>query len=102
MRIPPDFIEKFGENIPTKVTLRRPNMRTWQVDVKKIDEHWFLEKGWPQFVKENSVQDGDFLTFSYAGNSIFFFKVFARNGCRKRVDTIADDGQSIESSQSPG
>ncbi|KAL3623293.1 hypothetical protein CASFOL_032109 [Castilleja foliolosa] len=102
MRIPPDFIEKFGGEIPAAVTLRRPGMMTWQVDVKKIDEHLFLEKGWPQFVKDNSVEDGDFMTFSYAGNSMFFVKIFARNGCRKRLHTI--DGQSINNhqlSQSP-
>ncbi|KAI3445199.1 hypothetical protein Pfo_001864 [Paulownia fortunei] len=86
MRIPPEFIKKFGGDIPTIVTLRRPSGISWQVDMKRFNDHWFFQKGWPEFVQENSIEDGDFLTFCYAGNSIFCVKVYARNGCRKRVD----------------
>lgn len=65
--------------------------------MRKINDDWFLEKGWPEFVKENSVEEGDFLTFAYAGNATFYVKVFAVNGCRKRVDD--DDYYDIQESE---
>ncbi|EYU31617.1 hypothetical protein MIMGU_mgv1a021146mg, partial [Erythranthe guttata] len=83
MRIPPDFIEKFGRKKPAIVTLKTTSGISFRADMKKINECWFLEKGWPEFVKENSVEEGDFLTFSYAGKSVFNVKVFAKNGCIK-------------------
>ncbi|KAK6140480.1 hypothetical protein DH2020_025761 [Rehmannia glutinosa] len=98
MRIPPDFMGKFGGNIPTIVTLRRPSGMTWQVEMKRSinEQYWSFQKGWPEFVKENLVEDGDFMTFSYAGNSVFCVKLFAKNGCRKRV---LNDSQPIENLQ---
>ncbi|XP_012844349.1 PREDICTED: B3 domain-containing protein At1g16640-like [Erythranthe guttata] len=94
MRIPPDFIEKFGRKKPAIVTLKTTSGISFRADMKKINECWFLEKGWPEFVKENSVEEGDFLTFSYAGKSVFNVKVFAKNGCIKSVDNLEEDEPS--------
>ena len=60
---------------------------SWEVDVKKVNDCWFLEKGWPNFVQENSLQDGDFLTFCYVAKSIFHVHIFSPNGCPKRGQT---------------
>ncbi|EYU26913.1 hypothetical protein MIMGU_mgv1a022509mg, partial [Erythranthe guttata] len=85
-RIPPDFIEKFGGNIPETVTLKKTPGISFQADINRIDDDddWFIEKGWPEFVKENSVEESDFLIFTYAGNAVFNVKVFSKNGCIKR------------------
>ncbi|KAL1537012.1 putative B3 domain-containing protein [Salvia divinorum] len=45
MRIPPDFIHKFAGNIPTTCALERPQIASWQVDVCKVDDCWFFQKG---------------------------------------------------------
>ncbi|XP_042027002.1 B3 domain-containing protein At4g34400-like isoform X1 [Salvia splendens] len=84
MRIPPDFITKFAGNIPTTCTLERPHVASWKVDVCKVKDCWFFQKGWPNFVEDNSLEDADFLTFCYLGNSLFCVNVFSPNGCAKR------------------
>ncbi|PIN09835.1 hypothetical protein CDL12_17589 [Handroanthus impetiginosus] len=94
MKIPPDFIKKFGQNIPTSVTLRRQSGQSWQVDIKRINDNWFFRECWPEFVQENSLEDDDFLTFCYIGNSVFCVKIFTRNGCIKRDDCT--NGKPIE------
>ncbi|KAL8061800.1 hypothetical protein ABFX02_02G107700 [Erythranthe guttata] len=96
LRIPPDFIEKFGGNIPETVTLKKTPGISFQADINRIDDDddWFIEKGWPEFVKENSVEESDFLIFTYAGNAVFNVKVFSKNGCIKRVDNLPEDEPS--------
>ncbi|KAG8391063.1 hypothetical protein BUALT_Bualt01G0148900 [Buddleja alternifolia] len=95
MRIPPAFVKNFGREMPTIVTLSRPSAQSWQVNISKISEHWYFHEGWPEFVQENSVEEGDVLTFGYARNLIFIVKVFAINGCRK----IVDENTSNETSE---
>ncbi|KAL2538296.1 LEAF RUST 10 DISEASE-RESISTANCE LOCUS RECEPTOR-LIKE PROTEIN KINASE-like 2.1 [Forsythia ovata] len=87
MRIPPAFIENFGGKIPRKVMLGTPSNLSWQVRINKINDDLFFEGGWPEFMQENSLAHGEFLTFCYADNSKFYVKIFSTNGCRKRVAT---------------
>nr|XP_009780955.1 PREDICTED: uncharacterized protein LOC104229923 isoform X2 [Nicotiana sylvestris] len=44
--------------------------------------------GWPDFVRNNNLEFGEFLTFSYAENSLFYVKIYGINGSLKR-DVIA-------------
>ncbi|KAL7157899.1 hypothetical protein ABFS83_02G107200 [Erythranthe nasuta] len=100
LRIPPDFIEKFGGNIPETVTLKKTSGISFQADINRIDDDdWFIEKGWPEFVKENSVEESDFLIFTYARNAVFDIKIFSKNGCLKIVDNLPDDEPSESESE---
>lgn len=45
---------------------------------------YFLN-GWQQFLTENSVEEGDFLVFRYAGNCIFDFKLLGRTECERKT-----------------
>ncbi|XP_057763597.1 putative B3 domain-containing protein Os03g0621600 isoform X2 [Salvia miltiorrhiza] len=84
LRIPPDFIEKFGGNIPTTCTIeRQPRGVSWQVELNRVNDGWFFQKGWPNFVEDNLLREGDFLTFCYHGKSLFYVKIFSPNGCEK-------------------
>ncbi|CAI9784632.1 unnamed protein product [Fraxinus pennsylvanica] len=85
LRIPPAFIENFGGKLPRKVMLGTSSNLFWKVRINKINDDLFFEEGWLEFVQENSLAHGEFLTFSYAGDSKFYVKIFATNGCRKRV-----------------
>lgn len=77
-------MKNFDGYIPSIFTLKTPpGTMSWLVDPEKINADWYLQKGWPQFVQDNSLTHGDFLTFSYNGKSTFYVKVFATNGCRK-------------------
>lgn len=57
----------------------------WKVRINKINDDLYFEEGWPEFVQEDSLAHGEFLTLSYAGDSKFYVKIFTPNGCRKRV-----------------
>ncbi|KAL1536053.1 B3 domain-containing protein-like protein [Salvia divinorum] len=89
LRIPPDFVDKFGEDIPARcrITERRGGDMSWEVDMKKVNDCWFLEKGWPNFAQDNLLRDGDFLTFCYVAKSLFHVQIFSPNGCAKRENS---------------
>ncbi|XP_059638499.1 putative B3 domain-containing protein At5g66980 [Cornus florida] len=83
LRIPPAFLKHFDGVLPSKSIIRSLASRSWRVEVKEVDNNLYFEKGWHEFVKDNSLEFGDFLVFCYGGDSIFFVKVFGKNGCHK-------------------
>ncbi|KAL3825443.1 hypothetical protein ACJIZ3_021472 [Penstemon smallii] len=85
MKIPPAFIKNFDGIVPVFITLKRSSQLSWQLNINKIDKNWFFEKGWPEFVQENSITEWDFLTFCYDGNSSLYVNIFAINGIKKRT-----------------
>ena len=51
-----------------------------------MEERWnglFFRSGWQEFVKDNSLELGDFLIFKYVGKSTFNVKIYGRNACEK-------------------
>ncbi|XP_016511349.1 B3 domain-containing protein REM19 isoform X2 [Nicotiana tabacum] len=58
--------------------------RSWKVVVEKNDNDFFFMGGWPDFVRDNNLKFGEFLTFSYVGNSNFYVKIYGINGSLKR------------------
>ena len=51
-----------------------------------MEERWnglFFRSGWQEFVKDNSLELGDFLVFKYVGKSTFNVKIYGRNACEK-------------------
>ncbi|ESQ53685.1 hypothetical protein EUTSA_v10025812mg [Eutrema salsugineum] len=64
---------------------------------RKQDEVYF-EQGWVKFVKDNSLSDGDFLTFVYNGDRIFEVSIYGPDGCKEvRAVTEADDDEEDSS-----
>ena len=53
------------------------------MEVGEIGKSMFFLNGWQQFLMEKSVEEGDFLVFRYAGNSIFDFKLLGRTEYEK-------------------
>ena len=45
----------------------------------------FFCSGWQDFVKDNSLEIGDFLVFKYDGKSTFKVKIYGRNACEKEI-----------------
>lgn len=45
--------------------------------------HLFFHKGWQEFVKDNSLEAGEFLVFRYDGNLGFDVQIFGKSGCEK-------------------
>ncbi|KAJ4962529.1 hypothetical protein NE237_022468 [Protea cynaroides] len=85
LRIPPAFVKHFRGEIPKKAILRSCIGRSWCVAVKNDENDlFFFQSGWQSFVKDYPLNIGDFLVFSYCGNSEFYVKVFSRTGCEKK------------------
>jgi len=53
------------------------------VELIEHNGHLFFDKGWPTFVKDNSIECGDSLVFRYDGNSHFTVQIFDRSSCEK-------------------
>ncbi|XP_059650012.1 B3 domain-containing protein Os01g0723500-like [Cornus florida] len=45
----------------------------------------YLQDGWKEFLRDNSLGDNEFLVFRYDGNLCFNVKIFDKSGC-KRAD----------------
>ncbi|KAJ4966568.1 hypothetical protein NE237_018417 [Protea cynaroides] len=69
LRIPTKFIKHINGKLPGKFNLQSPNGTWWLVRVKKFKDGWFFPRGWNCFVKYLSLKIGEFLVFSYRGNS---------------------------------
>ncbi|KAF6141153.1 hypothetical protein GIB67_006598 [Kingdonia uniflora] len=68
--------------------LTYPSGRCWLVKVERDEKGFFLEHGWEGFVKDNSLKIGEFLIFTYSGNSKFDVKIFGTNGLEKGVTSV--------------
>lgn len=53
------------------------------MEVGQIQKDVFFLQGWPQFLTDNSVEEGDFLVFRYDGSHVFDFRLFGRTACDK-------------------
>ncbi|KAH0666966.1 hypothetical protein KY290_029122 [Solanum tuberosum] len=95
LRIPPAFIKFFNGDIPSICVLEDLAARTWKVVVERNDGDFFFMESWPDFVLDNNLEYGDFLTFSYAGNSKFYVKIYGKNGCLKQDVTALKEPELL-------
>ncbi|KAF8410593.1 hypothetical protein HHK36_003125 [Tetracentron sinense] len=85
LRIPPAFIKHFNGNLPGKSIIKSPTGRCWRVNVGKSENDLFFQNGWQKFVKDHSLEFGDFLIFKYIGISKFTVKIYGRSACEKEL-----------------
>ncbi|PIA50890.1 hypothetical protein AQUCO_01100002v1 [Aquilegia coerulea] len=66
------------------------------VSAKENDNGVFLCDEWRSFVKDNTLEFGDFLVFTYNGKSEFSVTIFGSDACEKVVPlTLKKDVESI-------
>lgn len=94
LRIPPAFLKFFNGDIPSIFLLEDLAGRSWKVVVEKNDCDFFFMEGWPDFVLENNLEFGDFVTFSYAGNSKFYVKIYGKNGSLNEPQLVPLDEEN--------
>ena len=60
----------------------------------------YFEQGWPKFVKDYALVDGDFMTFVYNGDNIFKVSIYGLDGCKqaRAVAEVKDDDEEEEDS----
>ncbi|CAI9281945.1 unnamed protein product [Lactuca saligna] len=111
LRIPPDFIKHLDQKIPEKIVLKDVSGRVWHVDVNREKTGVFLKNGWNRFVKEKSLQLGQFMVFRYKRrSSSFTVRLFGKNACmdedqdsrKPLINSVKDEQESdLESTPMP-
>ncbi|KAF8085470.1 hypothetical protein N665_0666s0018 [Sinapis alba] len=97
--IPQAFINILEKPLPKQVILVDEIGRLYDVETKSEERVGVaaalsknrvrvvvFTKGWEKFAKGHSLEFGDFLLFSYDGNSRFDVTVFAKDGCKKDLE----------------
>nr|KAJ0210165.1 hypothetical protein LSAT_V11C400207140 [Lactuca sativa] len=102
-RIPPDFIKHLDQKIPEKIVLKDVSGRVWHVDVNREKTSVFLKNGWNRFVKEKSLELGQFMVFRYKRrSSSFTVRLFGKNACmdedqdsrKPLINSVKDEQES--------
>nr|GEW59147.1 B3 DNA binding domain-containing protein [Tanacetum cinerariifolium] len=63
-----------------KTAILKRRCRIWHV---KMDNDWVFGEGWETFVRDNGVQDFDFVVFKHQGNMVFDTMVFDTSSCER-------------------
>ncbi|KAK4751447.1 hypothetical protein SAY87_004929 [Trapa incisa] len=83
-RIPPSYHKHMGGRNPRIFHLSGPSGNTWEVTLVKGEDELYFEHGWPNFVRDHSLEHGDLLVFSCIQESRFGVRIFGLNGCPKQ------------------
>ncbi|CAN8277615.1 unnamed protein product [Cochlearia groenlandica] len=105
LMIPPSFIDILEKPLPNKTLLKDEIGRSWSVETRTQDTQEkncvLFTKGWCIFAKDQSLEFGDFLVFRYDGDSIFYVKIFAKDGCRKDLCVVDERRTRVSFDKEP-
>ncbi|XP_027190004.1 putative B3 domain-containing protein Os03g0621600 isoform X1 [Cicer arietinum] len=76
IRIPDEFIKRFGNELNNVATIMVPDGRVWEIGLENCDEDVFFCNNWREFSEYYSIEYGCYLTFKYKGNSKFSVVIF--------------------------
>ncbi|XP_065633422.1 B3 domain-containing transcription factor VRN1-like [Quercus suber] len=98
--IPKMFIRKYRENLSSPTFLKLPNDAKWKVELTKCNDEVWLQKGWKEFAKCYSLEQGHFVVFRYEGNSHFQVLIFDETAteidCHSNSSHGREDGKFDE------
>ncbi|KAJ4964450.1 hypothetical protein NE237_024389 [Protea cynaroides] len=83
LQIPPDFVEHISKEAYKSATLEDSSGNHWRTRLSKTTDGTYLGDGWPDFVKDHSIYDFNFLVFGYDGNTCFNVLIFYENACER-------------------
>ncbi|KAL0424582.1 UNVERIFIED_CONTAM: hypothetical protein Sradi_0993000 [Sesamum radiatum] len=75
-----------------KVRLETESQESWAVKIEQVNGRHCFIGGWPEFVKGNQLEEGDFLVFDFVGRSTFRVATFSMDGCDKCYPSSDVDG----------
>ncbi|KAL1568936.1 B3 domain-containing protein REM1-like [Salvia divinorum] len=102
LRLPPEFIGRYGEELPFDCRLVMPNGVTWTVRLLKIASGAHFQVGWAEFRRDNRLHHGDFLIFTLVDVGTFRVKRYnMSSGCAPRSDLEMVHEYDIEEIYSP-
>ncbi|KAL0403836.1 UNVERIFIED_CONTAM: hypothetical protein Sradi_2024400 [Sesamum radiatum] len=82
--IPSAFTLSIKGTLPNKAILRDQYSNSWQVNVAKAGDTFYLTDGWPKFAGDNFISRGDMLVFECYGKGLFSTKIYDSSGCEKK------------------
>ncbi|XP_022768836.1 B3 domain-containing protein Os11g0197600-like isoform X2 [Durio zibethinus] len=85
LKIPVGFKTNLEGRISGSVLLKGPSGYGWVVELVQKNDDLFFDEGWADFVRDHSLECGDFLVFRYDGDLVFNVKVFDQSLCEKEV-----------------
>ncbi|XP_026417640.1 B3 domain-containing protein Os01g0723500-like isoform X2 [Papaver somniferum] len=92
LKVPVNFVGNFNGMIPYDSILRSPS-GCWNVKVREEEDGGLsFWKGWPDFAEAHCLQEGDFVTMKYIGNSQFVVTLYGNNGCEKVLSPTGSNG----------
>ena len=72
-----------NEDLSSNAVLIGPSGDKWQVTILKKGNNVYMNNGWSQFLKDNSVVLDEFLLFTYHGGNCFYVQIFGGNGLER-------------------
>ncbi|CAM8945443.1 unnamed protein product [Rhodiola kirilowii] len=84
MLIPIEFGDYMGERNSGSAELVISSGQTWRVELVEDGKDLYFTDGWPDFVEDNMIQDGEFLFFKFHGNLIFSIIIYDESMCQNR------------------
>uniref|UniRef100_A0A2P2LMH6 TF-B3 domain-containing protein n=1 Tax=Rhizophora mucronata TaxID=61149 RepID=A0A2P2LMH6_RHIMU len=109
LRIPDDFIKKYGNDFSTAVRLAVPSGHLWNIGLMKAENRVWLDENWQEFTERYCIRVGYILIFRYEGNALFNVHIFnlpaseinyqssALSGKRSLIFEEMVDDDSVES-----
>ncbi|KAG4994063.1 hypothetical protein AAZX31_11G121700 [Glycine max] len=89
LKVPEEFLKHLNKDLWSNSVLIGPSGDKWQVTILKKGNNVYMDNGWSQFLKDNSVVLDEFLLFTYHGGNCFYVQIFGGNGlerlCRKEA-----------------
>ncbi|XP_065856733.1 B3 domain-containing transcription factor VRN1-like isoform X2 [Euphorbia lathyris] len=76
LRIPDNFVKKFGHDLSAFGRLSVPGGPVWPVGLIKADDKFWFHEGWPEFMERYCIRTGYFLVFRYEGHAVFTVHIF--------------------------
>ncbi|XP_042019111.1 B3 domain-containing protein REM20-like [Salvia splendens] len=90
LRLPPQWVAEYGNDLSFDCRLVMPNGSSWQVRALKIASGCHFCVGWSEFRRGNNISHGEKLTFTLVDVGIFHVKRYkSGTGCPPRCDREA-------------
>ncbi|XP_062024097.1 putative B3 domain-containing protein Os03g0621600 [Rosa rugosa] len=94
LKIPERFMIHMEGRTSGIVVLSGPSGNAWNVHLIEQNGDLFFHFGWPAFVRDHSLECGDFLIFRYDGELRFTVQIFDQTACEKEAAFHSQCGQS--------
>ncbi|RZC91992.1 hypothetical protein C5167_027881 [Papaver somniferum] len=98
LKLPVDFVRNVKCQIPTEISLIGPSRNVWKVQLVQVENDYFFEQGWSEFVVDNHMKNKDFCLFEYVEENkcqVMIFDSF--DGCEREAAFHAVPSQASSS-----